>query len=219
MKLILSSRAARRHRLELERLGCELTLLEPLVGLNAVVADHPDTLVFEGRELLSAVELDVPHLRAATLPRGGYPTDVTLNALRLGDCLFGRLKSLAPELIELSESENLRLVDVKQGYARCSVLPLESSAVTADRALAKALIREGFDVLELEPGHIALEGCGYGFIGGASAVDSKNRRVIFYGSLDSHPSGREIRDFCRKCGFDVTELDGELTDFGGGIFR
>ena len=62
-------------------------------------------------------------------------------------------------------------MNTKQGYARCDVLPLESAgkAVTADRGMAKALTENRIDVMVIRPGGIALDGCEYGFIGGASA--------------------------------------------------
>lgn len=66
-------------------------------------------------------------------------------------------------------SSDIFYVDVPQGYTRCCLLPVDdTSFITSDNGIAKALIAAGADVLTIEQGHIQLTGFNYGFIGGCA---------------------------------------------------
>ena len=223
--LFIGKRGYDRFADELRALGYEPFALEPLPGLNAIVADHADTLICDlGDEIILPREAAerLPTLPGrlriiAERPRGDYPADVCLNALRVGERLFARLESLSDELRLAAEEKGMKLVNVRQGYARCSALPLGDAVITADNGLAKALRREGIETLLIPAGGIALEGCQYGFIGGASFFDEKRRRAVFFGSLPES-FACEVREFCRERGVCVVELHGELTDVGGAVY-
>lgn len=64
---------------------------------------------------------------------------------------------------------DIEIVNINQGYARCSTLILNNrTAVTADISVKNALEKDGAKVLLISSGDIKLEGYDYGFIGGAS---------------------------------------------------
>ena len=110
-------------------------------------------------------------------------------------------------------------MNVRQGYAKCSAARLGNAVITADKGLSKAIRAAcggSVELLVIPAGGIRLDGCGYGFIGGASFVDEKRRRAVFFGSLPEKFS-REVKDFCAARGYGVVELDGELTDVGGAV--
>ena len=196
--------------------------------LGKIVRSHADTLVFSagGAALMNreyAARLGIPErpvgpgngiFTSDDFPRGVYPDDTRFNALAISGKLFGRLDSLSPDVLKLAEISGLTPVNTKQGYARCAVLPLESAgkAVTADRGMSKALTENGIDVMVIRPGGIALDGCEYGFIGGASVVDEESRIVFFFGKCPA-----DIADFVAGAGYIVADTDGQLTDVGGGI--
>ena len=221
--LFIGKRGFERFSDELRALGYEPFALEPLPGLNDIVADHADTLIceldgffFAPREVIERLPPTVQGFRSVQArPHGAYPDDVCLNALLVGDRLFARLESLSDELWRAAE-EKFKLVNIKQGYAKCSALALGDCVITADRGLASALGREGIAMLLIPPGKIALEGCEYGFIGGASFFDKNRQRAVFFGSLPELFAD-EVRDFCASAGAEVVELSGELTDFGGAV--
>lgn len=150
-----------------------------------------------------------------TIQRDEYPYDCAFNALRLGDFLYCRSDTLAPEAAEAARESGIAVVNVAQGYAACSTLKVdERSIVTADKSIARAAKNNGADVLLIQAGFIELEGYGCGFIGGASAVVGGN--VILFGNRNSHPDAERIIEFCRERGKNIIDMpDMPLTDFGG----
>ena len=110
-----------------------------------------------------------------------------------------------------------RIIDVKQGYARCSVCLLGTKgAITADGGIGAVLRKLDVEVLEIQSGGIELCGYNYGFIGGASLVVDKT--AVFFGNVEDHPDGKKILDFVRSKGFEA-EYPGSfpLTDFGSAV--
>ena len=70
--------------------------------------------------------------------------------------------------------------------------------------------------MQITPGEILLNGYGYGFIGGASAVLERERAVLFFGNVYKHPDGEKIVRFCEGKGYRVYyDKDTPLTDCGG----
>ena len=84
-----------------------------------------------------------------------YPADVPFNVFCAAGRLFGRLKSVSPDVLAAARERGYGPVDVKQGYAACSTLVLsESALVTADRGIADAAERLGAEVLRISPGEV-----------------------------------------------------------------
>ncbi len=148
-----------------------------------------------------------------------YPGDVNLNALYLGNKLFAKASSLDATVKKICFEKNIDIINVKQGYARCSVLPVgESAIITSDTGIAVAAKQNGFDVLVTAPGQIVLPGYDYGFIGGASFYDHFNRTVYFFGDIKKHSDYKRIAEFCACNNIKVNISDDfPLTDLGGAV--
>ena len=72
-----------------------------------------------------------------------------------------------------------------------------------------------FDVLKIQPGHVALSNNHYGFIGGASGRITDNT-IYFSGNLEKHPDYGAIIEFLNKYGLKtIFNKKRPLTDFGG----
>lgn len=141
-----------------------------------------------------------------------YPADIRYDILNIDGVIYGRTDMACPEAVQ----EARRIVQVKQGYARCSVLYAGDCAVTADEGLCKALNEDGIDVLKITPGNIELEGYGTGFIGGASAYIKELDTVLFFGDLSAHPDGDNIFEFLSSRGHKVKFVpEVKLSDYGG----
>ena len=141
-----------------------------------------------------------------------YPSDVLFDAIRTEKLLIGNLKYTAPELF----GEGVKAINVKQGYALCSTLLLSGAAVSADKGVSDALCENGCDVLRITSGGIRLDGYGYGFIGGASAVLEREKAVLFFGNVYGHADGERIVRFCEDKGYKVyCDENTPLTDCGG----
>ncbi len=194
--------------------------------LNKTVSTHADTLIFAdkntyiaNREYIKTLPEEIKHSFTPTddFPHGEYPTDTAFNALVITDKLFAREKSISVSVLDHAKKKGYSFVSVRQGYARCSTLALGNAAITADIGIGTTIAAQGIKVFIISSGYIALEGCQYGFIGGASFVDKARKTVYFFGDISRHPDGGEIVGFIRKNGYSVQSLGGELTDFGGAV--
>lgn len=213
------------YRRRFKALGCEVIALPPFSCLPRPTEAHPDLLAARlptGELLLSRAYYESApsffdalglSLRFEERSQGNtYPQDVLFDALAVGHTLYGRKEATSPIL----RAHYPRFVEVKQGYARCSVALLsERAAITADKGLAEALCRDGVEVLTIASGHISLPGYDTGFLGGAGG-DLGDGRYVFFGDLSSHPDGDRIRAFAKKHQKSAVSLtEGLLSDYGG----
>lgn len=181
---------------------CVLPCL-PHPTLDPAIASHPDMLLFAAYGLVLThadytLPIKAPAAKAIKQVVGQkYPQDVLLNAAVIGKYLVCRPDVTAIEVLELAQKNGIRILPVRQGYAKCNVCVVSpGAAITEDASIAQALSTAGIDVLHLIPGHVSLPGYPYGFIGGASGNDGKH--VFFNGDLSLHPQGKEISEFCKK---------------------
>jgi len=129
-----------------------------------------------------------------------YPDDVSLNFLVFNGYYIGRTDIISAEAESELHRHGFKPLHVKQGYAKCSVCVVdENSAITADSGIAAALRNTGIDVLEISSGYIDLDGCDYGFIGGACGKISHDK-LAFTGTLEKHPDKDRIINFIRERG-------------------
>ena len=216
----------REIREEIERAGRTQCMEIPVCDtLPTPVNHHPDMLFFNppntAKTVLSKRYHAVnPHffenfgtknlILDDTALEAEYPRDIAFDAIGMGDTLY----CLEAYTSGAVKSQFQRTVNVKQGYAACSTLILnETTAITADKSIAKALIKDGITVHTVSPEGIALPGYGCGFIGGASAVI--NGTAIFFGSLKSHPDGERIAEICHAVGIKPVDFPHlPLTDYG-----
>lgn len=204
----------------LSRYG-EVRKLPPFARLAEPVSSHGDMLTFFSREekvlfvpkeyyegngeAFEGVRVEL----IDEVPGKEYPKDIYLDALSVGDYLLCKASHTAKKI-----KAGRRIIDVKQGYARCSVCLLgQEGAITADKGLKTALEKLGIPVMMIQSGNILLEGYSYGFIGGASLVIDK--KVIFFGNIARHPDGERILEFIKSFGY-TAEYPEEmaLTDLG-----
>ena len=235
--VIIDQRASRDVISSLHMLGYSVLSLPPFSRLGEAVASHTDMLIARvGNTYFSHAEYCDEHpyifddLYNYLAPSGAcfsfvsdavspeYPKDAVLNILTMGDNVFCRTDSVSRTLMSHLKSLGKAVIGVKQGYPRCTVLKLtDSSAVTADRGMAKALINEGIRVTLIEEGHISLPPYKYGFIGGCAGIDGDC--VYFAGCIEEHPSYNEIRSAIEAEGlFPVSLGRGRLHDVGGILF-
>ena len=212
--------------------GFRTLKLPPHSALGASVASHTDMLICKmGGELISCAEYceRYPYIFTdlSQLARGykisftadslsaEYPSDCKLNVLIMSGCIFCRVESVSPYILELAKTLGLKTVPVKQGYPACTVLKLsERVAVTADSGMARALSEAGIEVIKIKEGHISLPPHEFGFIGGAAGVYGDT--VYFLGRIEDHPSHALIKEALDSLGMNAVSLSDEpLRDLGG----
>ncbi len=176
------------------------------LSLPEPINHHPDcTFCHVGNELLATFEncqLDDSFIKygfsiiSVTPPiQKKYPFDAVLNAMILPHIYIHNKNITVPELTETLRLRNYRHLQVKQGYAACSIAAVDdTSIITSDKGIAKAAEIAGLDVLLISSGHILLEGYEHGFIGGTCGKLSPNI-LAFTGRLDHHPDFCQIIEF------------------------
>lgn len=178
------------------------------LGRNRVVVDSSQEnlkhlLEFEGFEVIST----------SSKISGKYPDDVKLNVALFGDKAVGAFKHT--DLNLLSYIDIFQKFDVKQGYAKCSILPItENAIITDDKSIYKSL-KNTVDTLFINKGDIVLDGHNYGFIGGASTKISRNE-ILFFGDIKKHQDADIILSFLKKHNHKAVYFKGyPLYDIGG----
>ncbi len=212
----------------LARFGYEIIKLPPSKHLAAPVASHPDMLIFiDGQRLIThekyyaeakeTVDLIV-NVGGFSLALSNeewgekYPSDVLFNAAAAGDRLICREASTSVLI-----KNGKRLINVNQGYAKCSTVTVGGGIITADMSIARAAALADIDTLLLCGSHTRLSGYDCGFIGGASGDDGE--RVFFCGDITKHPQYSEISEFCKNHGRQAVSLSSApLYDYGSLIF-
>ncbi len=145
-----------------------------------------------------------------------YPDTAHYNAVVGKNFLIHNPKLSDPEILEYCREK--KLINVKQGYCRCNIIPLnEENYITSDAGIHKALQEQGLNSLWVEPGEILLPGEKHGFIGGTCGIEGQ--RIFIAGKLDYLKDGIRIRKLLDKLRFEVIELfEGRLVDVGGMVF-
>lgn len=141
-------------------------------------------------------DLNIEYIESKKELESDYPNNIFLNALILDDYFIHNLKFSDEKL--LIDQSNKTLINVKQGYTKCSCLPITKNAIiTSDVGIYKTLLKHGFDILLLPPGDIVLNGLNYGFIGGTGGLINEGT-IAFFGSLDHYKYGNEVKSFLEK---------------------
>lgn len=146
-----------------------------------------------------------------------YPSNIALNAALVGNYLLCKASSLACEVTEYCKNNGIVIVNVNQGYTKCSTLVVNDNAIiTADLGISRVAKHYGIDCLLINPGHIYLNGSNYGFIGGASVVIGDN--IYFFGDINHHPDSGNILEFVKNFNMNSISLTSEiLFDVGGAV--
>lgn len=217
MIALLDARAPKELEAWLARIGHTPLRLPPHPLLPSPIASHPDMLLFFApdailctqsyahiarQELEMLSKATARPIRTITAEYGTtYPNDVLLNAARVGKTLFCLPQATAAELLEIPD---LTVCPVRQGYAKCSVIPVgERALMTADASIQAHACTVGMDVLRLSVGHIRLDGYDYGFPGGAAscAPYGSTDEILFCGYLSLYPDAPQMRRFCAANGY------------------
>ena len=218
LSMYISNQISKKIYNNLLKYADEIILLPPFDKLPPPVSSHADMIMYKLRDSL-LIHKDY-YNENATLFHGisvtltdevisdVYPHDILLNALNLNGTVYGKTDSVS----EYIKSDAAKIINIKQGYARCSACIVSDHAIiTADRSIAAAVTDT--DVLLIREGHINLDGYGYGFIGGASV--KIGGKLLFFGDITRHPDHNAVGRFCEMQGVEIISLSDEiLYDYG-----
>lgn len=206
---IVDFRITEEEKYNITSLGYKIIICPPSQALYEAVCGHPDMLlhIIDKNKIMVHKNVDknfialLKNLGFSVLLSGNelkdiYPYDIILNSVSLSNLFMHNIKYTDPELLKLMISK--KLINVKQGYSKCSTaIVTEKAVMTSDKSIAKALITENIDVLLLPPGDIELPNLNYGFIGGCCGLLNENT-LAFYGDLNYYAYGNEVLSFLKK---------------------
>ncbi len=147
-----------------------------------------------------------------------YPFDAAYNVAITGKKIFCRIASTDKVLLNTARELGYEIIDIKQGYAKCSVCPVgEFSAISADMSFVKKAENEGIEVLQITNNTISLPGFSNGFFGG-SAFMADEHTLFVNGDLSLHPDCEKIKSFLKKREIEAKCLsEFPIYDFGSFI--
>lgn len=178
------------------------------IGSNEIIIDKAQERLYE---TLSDKGFNVSP--SDKIIAGEYPDDIALNFTVIGDKIIGNFR-FADKVLLSAFSEH-QMINVKQGYCKCSCLIVnENAIITDDESICNAVVKNEIEALLIAKGDILLPGHQYGFIGGSAGKISKEK-ILFFGDITKHRDYKKIADFIEKYGCKIEYLNFPLTDFGG----
>lgn len=143
-----------------------------------------------------------------------YPNNVMLNCVVLNDKLICNTKTIADEVLQMAIKDNLKIINVNQGYTKCSTCIVnENAIITSDKSIYNSC-RNEMDVLLIRQGYIELLGTDYGFIGGSSFKYNRNT-LVFTGNIKLHPDYESIKSFAQNHNVELFSLiENTMIDIG-----
>lgn len=179
------------------------------LGKNNIFVQHEHLFAGELQKKLNIVKIKKE-------PGNKYPDDVRLNCAFIGNNLICNAKTIAHEILDFAENNEFNIINVNQGYSRCSICIInENAIITDDESIFTAAGNYLNDALLVSKGSIGLNGYNYGFIGGCCGKINKDK-IAFNGRIESHSDCNQIIDFLNKHNIECIELSNErLTDIGG----
>jgi hypothetical protein len=194
----------------LRKLDIEPIPVDPAPELPASIAGHPDLQVFTlgGRlfchpgispGFMDRIGGRCEIIRCTTPLGPGTAGAIPYCVACTGAAAFHRTELTDAAVRQALGEEGLTVMHVRQGFARCStVIVTPRRIITADRGILRTALEAGIDALQVSPGHVAIDGFRYGFLGGASGLCGST--VLFTGTLDCHPDREAILRFIEEAG-------------------
>lgn len=145
-----------------------------------------------------------------------YPKDVPLNAFTFKNYFIHNLKFTDKVLLDYYKNSGYDMINIKQGYGKCSSLVTNDFIITSDGGIYESL-RDFIPIYKINHGEIRLQNFNYGFIGGASGALGK--KLFFTGDFAHHSSHEEILKIIKKYNYEIEILSKDpIEDFGSIYF-
>lgn len=213
---------------ELRKLGLSVVEADELAGVSGAEKYHADIsvihlgdknmLVAKNNSILAEKlnQLGYNVVLSENNISGKYPSCIALNAVLLSKNLICRSSLIDNKLRKYCDKRSIKLVDVKQGYARCSTAVVaENAVITSDVGIYQACIKNNIDALKIESGYIEIDDYDYGFIGGTCGKLSDDI-LAFSGNIKEHKNYYNMKAFALNYGVNLLSLsDSRLFDIGG----
>lgn len=210
-----------------------LIAVKPFHKVHEAIAAHPDIQLcpVDRTSVVIHPDMDVETVKALknsgiqvifgqSRLEAAYPKDIPYNAALAGKRCFHLKGKTDPVLFRELAKRGYQFIPVRQGYGKCSTLPLgEDALISSDPTIEREALKEGLKVEKVPSGDILLPGFDYGFIGGCAGVMEEARMVFFNGDLGEYQYGENVRRFVESRGYRCCSLQaGPLVDVGSIFF-
>ncbi len=227
MNTILDYRASTKTVDALKKLGLNIVKTTHLNHVYTTICGHADIMLHKLDECTVVVEPttyeyfkkmlpNIKVIKGDTILQEKYPFDIAYNAARIGKNLFCYEKYTDNQILEYCNENNIKIINTKQGYAKCSICIISDDAIiTSDKNIALQAEKNNIDVLMIvNDNKIKLIGFDNGFIGGATGLIRKDVLVV-NGNINLHTDAEKILSFSKKHNVEIISLnDEDITDIG-----
>ncbi len=193
--------------------------------LDAPVSKHADILVnYVGKttflvdkhqtEICKFIEDNSGKYHLIENINSPYPNDCLLNFADIGDYIICNKTILTENIVEFLP--NKKIIEVKQGYSKCSVcICKHNTVITDDISIYNAVSNyDNINSLLVEKGSVHINKYDYGFIGGCCGLIDKDV-LLFNGDLSTHSDFDKIKKFLYDNSINYIDIKGKpLTDIG-----
>lgn len=218
--LIISYKASEAFKKFLQANDFSFIETIPNPNLDKRIDDHPDLSLFKLIEDTIIVDEGVYDYYKEKLVghnvikgekvREKYPRDSIYNIVRLKDYYIHN--DITERNIEKYFKENrVNHLKVKQGYTRCSIIPLKNILITSDYGIYKTL-REKIAIKLVDNDEVILDGFTQGFLGGTCGL--VGNKLIFTGDITRHRAYPVIKGLCDRENIDIIYPETNLVDLG-----
>lgn len=207
---------------KLSDLGISCVVLSENADLDISVSSHADILTYHlgNGEFITDKNVekslkDYLSVKSVNV-FSPYPKDCLLNAADIGDFVICNTKITDKLIIESAIKYGKTIINVNQGYAKCSVCVVKRNVIiTDDESIYRETAKTGrITPLFVSKGSVMLNGQNYGFLGGASGLIGKDE-LFFNGDLSSHKDFVAIKEFLDYHNVKYIDIkDKSLTDVG-----
>lgn len=173
-------------------------------NLDKRIADHPDLSIFIVNKDTIFIDNSVKYeyrkrlLNKNIIPGESvcksYPKDAIYN-LYMSDSYYIHNDFTEKNISLYMKDHNIKHLYVKQGYSRCSIIPMGEKILTSDFGIYKSL-KDKIEVILLEKEKIELDGFDQGFIGGCCGFFDNT--LIFNGNIEKLKSFETIKNEADK---------------------
>ena len=188
--------------------SCHADILANYVGKSTFLADKNQTELCNFIEDNSGKSIIIENIKSP------YPNDCLLNFADIGDYIICNKSILTKEIVSLLPDK--QIIDVKQGYSKCSVcICKHNTIITDDISVYNAVsLYDNINSLLVQKGSVSIDKYDYGFIGGCCGLIDKDV-LLFNGDLSTHTDFDKIKNFLYYNGVNYIDIKGKLlTDIG-----
>lgn len=193
-------------------------------NLDPRIADHPDLSIFALDDNNLVIDKNVSsyykkHIKSKNIIDGdevsySYPNDSIYNIYQYSN-FYIHNDITESNIKAYMKSNSYTHFYTKQGYSRCSIIPMGEKILTSDYGIYKSL-KNQINVVLLKEEHIPLDGFPNGFIGGTCGLIGDT--LIFNGNIENSPNYDLIKNEAMKSNIKLMYADLPLVDLGSIIY-